>query len=132
MKFFAKRSLSLLNSMFHMEDEYILASFLHPKFKKLLPATEAQKAECYRSCRALLPKMGTTITLDTENEPSRKKQKTFLEQLMDDEITKTKATTTTATKDELDIYIEFEVDEGKDYTNPLIFWKEYECFSKSI
>ncbi|CAF5028736.1 unnamed protein product [Rotaria sp. Silwood1] len=77
MKFFAKRSLSLLNSMFHMEDEYILASFLHPKFKGLLSATAAQKAECYHACRALLPKESVTTTFDTEYEPPKKKVKTF-------------------------------------------------------
>ena len=124
MKFSAQHSLSLLNSMLHIEDKCILVLSLHPKCKGMLPATEAQKAECYRSCRAPLPKLGTTTTPDTENEPPRKEKK-ILEQLMDHKIIKTKTTTiTTATKDELDI--QFEVDKGKDYTSPLIFWKECE------
>ena len=69
------------------------------------------------------PKMDTITTLATENESSRKKK--LLEQLMDDEIIKT-------TKNKVAIDIEFEVDKEKEHTNPLMFWKEYECFSKSI
>ena len=130
MRFFAKRALSLLNSMFVMEDEYILASFLHPKFKRLLPATTAQKTECYRTCRAWLPKgitttaSSTTTTVNDENEPPRKKQKNFLEQLMDDEVPYVRATK--PGKDEVDIYMEFKVDKDKTYSNPLLFWKEYQ------
>ena len=51
-----------------------------------------------------------------------RQRKNIVEQLIDYEIIKTKA----ATKDELDFDIEFEVDKGKDYTNPFIFWIEYE------
>jgi len=130
MKFFAKRALSLLNSMFVMEDEYILASFLHPKFKRLLPATPAQKTECYRACRAWLPKgvttttTSTTTTVNDENEPPRKKQKSFLEQLMDDEEARVRSTR--PGKDEVDLYIEFKVDKDKNYSNPLVFWNDYQ------
>ena len=53
MKFFAKCALSLLNSVFHMEDDYTVASFLHPKFKELLSVTPAQKSECYCACTFL-------------------------------------------------------------------------------
>ncbi|CAF5170167.1 unnamed protein product, partial [Rotaria sp. Silwood1] len=52
-------------------------SFRHPKFKGLLSATAAQKAECYHACRALLPKESVTTTFDTEYEPPKKKVKTF-------------------------------------------------------
>ena len=125
-KFFAKRSLSLLNSMFNMEDDYILASFLHPNFKGLLSATAAQKAECYRTCRASLPAVAaTTTTLYSETEPPKKKQKKFLEQLMDDEMSQTKTIATSIPpKGEPDLYIEFKVDKDKNYINPLTFWKE--------
>jgi hypothetical protein len=61
--------------MFVMEDEYILASFLHPKFKRPLSATPAQKkTECYGACRVWLPKGFTTTTTST----TTKEAKTFL------------------------------------------------------
>ncbi|CAF3151996.1 unnamed protein product [Rotaria sp. Silwood2] len=107
-----------------MEDDYILASFLHPKFKQLIAATAAQKAECYRACRVSMPKTTGMTTTDDENEPIRKKPKKFLEQLMDSEIKKTKCTETA--RDEVDLYIDFKIIEEKDYDNPLSFWKEHE------
>ena len=43
---------------------------------------------------------------------------------MDDEVAKSKSTT--IVKDEVDIYMEFQVDSNKDYSNPLSFWQENE------
>ena len=126
MRISAKRSLSLLNSVFNIEEENTLGFVLHPKFKTLLSVAAAQKSECYRTCRALLPKGNYASAFDGHNEPPRKKQKNFLEQSKDDDVIKAKCKNTTAAKDELDIYIDCKVDEHKNYANTLLFWKEYQ------
>ena len=92
--------------------------------KCLVPATPAQRKECYR---AWLPKVTTSTTSSTrinENEPPRKKQKSFLQLLIDDEAVNTRSTTTT--KDEVGVYIDFRVDKDKDYLNPLLFSREHQ------
>ena len=120
MKIFAKHALSLLNSMPVMEDQYILASFLHPKFKCLLPATPVQNCVILLDYPKLLLQQHHPRELMKMNVQERnRKIFSFLRSLMDDKAANTRSTTTT--KDEVEIYIDFRVDIDKDYSNPLLF-----------
>ncbi|CAF1549482.1 unnamed protein product, partial [Didymodactylos carnosus] len=119
MKLFAKRALSLMNIMFNMNDEYIMAAFLHPNYKQLRHATPAQITDCYETCRLFAP---SNVTSQNEEvlEPLDKKQKIFLATLMDRKITKKKD----KVKDEVQQYIEMKLTDDQQYLNPLSFWKE--------
>ncbi len=112
-----------------MEDEYILASFLHPKFKRPLSATPAQKKQ---NVIVLVLYGYLKVLQQQQHHPRpRKKQKRFLERLMNDE--ETHARSTRPRKDNIDLYIKFNVDKDKNYLNPLVFWKsKLACCTFSI
>ena len=64
MRFFYKRAYELLHSMFIIQNDYVVATFLHPNYRQLRGATSTQITDCYHACRSsLLP---TDISEDTE------------------------------------------------------------------
>jgi hypothetical protein len=125
MHFFAKRSLALLESMLQIETLHVMGTFLHPNYKQLRHATHMQIIDCHSLCRPSLPTISTTTktaNTTTMNEPPTKKQKLFLESLMD-EIS---PSTLPQTKDEVDLYIDLQLKDNETYANPLIFWRQHE------
>jgi len=125
MSFFAKRSLHLLESMFKIENIHVMGTFLHPNYKQWRHATQMQIIECHNSCRLTIPPLSCSIVsndINDVNEPVTKKPKRFLESLMDD-VT---PVIVSQTKDEVDAYIDLQLKENEIYTNPLIFWQQYQ------
>ncbi|CAF4914765.1 unnamed protein product [Rotaria sp. Silwood1] len=121
MKFFYKRALQLLSSMFNMGEDYIIGAFLHPNYKQLRGASSTQIADCYTTCRLLIgPYQSSTETNEIIYEPQEKKAKIFMSTLMD------KQKKQQSTSDEVDRYISLVLDEGEQYENPLDFWKKKE------
>ena len=125
MKFFAKRALKLLESMFKIESLHVMGAFLHPNYKQLRHATQMQISECHRSCRmeiATSPTLNNVSSDDCNDitEPLTKKRKVFLESLMDDVI----PAVVIQTKDEVDLYIDLQLKKDETYTNPLTFWEQ--------
>jgi hypothetical protein len=129
LKFFSARALQLLNSMFQFDDMHIIGSFLHPNYKSLRSASATQIDECHQTCRRLI---ATTrervavenITDEPEDEPPQKKQKVFLESLMDHNRPMKKKNLAQS-KDEVDRYIDVDLQE-ETFLNPLVFWKRNE------
>jgi hypothetical protein len=134
MKFFAKRAHQLLNSMFEVDDIHVMGAFLHPNYKTLRFATSSQIDYCHQTCRNAT----TTDVIDDSQEeesfgePIQKKQKLFLESLMDHNVL-TKKKKRKETKDEVDRYIELDL-KGEVFVDPLHFWKKnesnYPCLSR--
>ncbi|CAF2939679.1 unnamed protein product [Rotaria sp. Silwood2] len=121
MKFFYKRALQLLSSMFNMDEDYIIGAFLHPNYKQLRGASSTQIADCYTACRLFIgPCQSSTETNEIIYEPQEKKAKIFMSTLMD------KQKKQQSTSDEVDRYISLVLDEGEQYENPLDFWKKRE------
>ncbi|CAF3298386.1 unnamed protein product [Rotaria sp. Silwood2] len=121
MKFFYKRALQLLSSMFNMDEDYIIGAFLHPNYQQLRGASSTQIADCYTACRLFIgPCQSSTETNEIIYEPQEKKAKIFMSTLMD------KQKKQQSTSDEVDRYISLVLDEGEQYENPLDFWKKKE------
>lgn len=103
-----------------------MGTFLHPNYKQLRHATPIQIIDCHSLCRPSLTTGSTKTTTAntiTTSEPSTKKQKLFLESLMD-EISPSIVPQTN--KDEVDLYIEFQLKDNETYSNPLVFWRQHE------
>jgi hypothetical protein len=69
-----------------MEDDYIMAAFLHPSYKQLRDATSSQIADCYSTCHLFLLPDPSPAAIFVENkiyEPPMKKIKYFMTSLMD-------------------------------------------------
>lgn len=108
--------------MFAMEDEYIIATFLHPNYKQLRGATKAQIADCHTTCRLFLTPDSSDSPIIEENEtyePPSKKVKSFMCSLMD-----TRKNRADSQIDEVDQYIEMYVEDSEQYVNPLSFWEK--------
>ncbi|CAF1155583.1 unnamed protein product [Rotaria sordida] len=121
MKFFYKRALQLLSSMFNMNEDYIIGAFLHPNYKQLRGANSTQISDCYTTCRLFIgPCSSSTETNERIYEPQEKKAKIFMSMLMD------KQKKQQSTSDEVDRYISLVLDEDEQYENPLDFWKKKE------
>ncbi|CAF1524806.1 unnamed protein product [Adineta ricciae] len=135
MKFFAKRAQQLLNSMFQVDDIHVIGAFLHPNYKTLRFATSTQIDCCHQRCRNAAIPEGIDNAQDEEApvcEPKQKRQKVFMKSLMDHNV-EAKRKKVKQGKDEVDRYIEFDL-QGKVYLDPLHFWKENEsnfpCLSR--
>jgi hypothetical protein len=51
--------------MFTMEDDYIMAAFLHPNYKQLRGVTSSQITDCHSTCRLfLLPDPSPSVILE--------------------------------------------------------------------
>jgi hypothetical protein len=119
MKFFYKRAIQLLDTMFTIEDDHIRASFLHPNYKQLRGATKMQ----IRSCHAYYENSVLPAAMDDDPvrieedtcEPPAKKLK-LMSQLVD------KKKTSTESIGEVDRYISIIIKE--EYTDPLVFWRQ--------
>ncbi|CAF4456427.1 unnamed protein product [Rotaria sp. Silwood2] len=125
MRFFAKRSLHLLETMFQIEDLHVMGTFLHPNYKQLKYATPNQIINCHNSCRSKISTSSTTSISDDHSstyEPLSKKPKRFLELLMDD-LT---PPAIPKNNDEVDAYINFQLKDDEVYENPLLFWQQHE------
>ncbi len=113
--------------MFQIDDIHVMGVFLHPNYKTLRSATSTQIDYCHQTCRAAVANEATDDVTEEEepyDEPQQKKKKLFLESLMDhNRPTKTKKSK--QAKDEVDRYIELDL-QGEIYSNPLRFWKENE------
>ena len=90
-----------------MEDDYIIATFLHPNYKQLRGATSSQIANCHATCRRFLfpdsPSAGI-VEEDEDYEPPMKKSKPFMTLLMDKRNNRENSSL-----DEVDKYIEMQV-----------------------
>jgi hypothetical protein len=72
--------------MFTMEDDYIMAGFLHPNYKSLRGATSSQIADCHSTCRLFLfPDASSPVIVEEDKayEPPARKSKSFMVLLMD-------------------------------------------------
>jgi hypothetical protein len=67
-RFFYKRALHLLTSLFTMEEDYIVAAFLHPNYKQLRGAIHSQMANCYAACRISLLPNASSLSAPSEEE----------------------------------------------------------------
>jgi hypothetical protein len=114
--------------MFLLEGDHIVAAFLHPNYKQLRGATTNQIADCYHLCRCvLLPadpmeveenNEEATVT-DSIAEPRSKRPKLLITSLMDKNVPEKKRPS-----DEIDRYINLQLDPNVTYTNPLEFWQQ--------
>jgi hypothetical protein len=121
-RFFYKRAAQLLSTMFTMEDDYIMASFLHPNYKQLRGATNSQINDCHSTCRLFLVPASPypeIVEADENYEPPSKKIKSFMSSLMDKKTNRMDSNI-----DEVDQYIELQVGDNEQYTNPLVFWEK--------
>jgi hypothetical protein len=108
--------------MFTMEDDYIMAAFLHPNYKQLRGATNSQITDCHSTCRLfLVPASPHSEIIEEEEryEPPSKKIKSFMSSLMDKKNNRNDSDI-----DEVDQYVELQVEESEQYTNPLSFWEK--------
>lgn len=121
-RFFYKRAIDLISTMLMMEDDYIVATFLHPNYKQLNGATLAQMSNCHAACRRyLLPSSSSPTIVDDDEvyEPPVKKSKNFITSLMDKANDRQQSSV-----DEVDKYIQLRLRNGEQYTDPLAFWKQ--------
>ncbi|CAF4280262.1 unnamed protein product [Rotaria magnacalcarata] len=118
--FFYKRASQLLENMFIMEEEYIMAAFLHPNYKQLRGASSSQVAECYTTSRQSIVHDQSSAEIILDNyEPQAKKAKIFMSTLMDKQRQQNGNG-----QDEVDRYISLTLGEDEQYSNPLDFWKK--------
>jgi hypothetical protein len=115
--------------MFTIEEDYIVAAFLHPNYKQLRGATHSQMANCYTACRiSLVPNTSSLLApSEEEDEQTNKNGKRLMVTLMD----KTKKRKLSST-DEVDRYNELLIEDGDQFQNPLDFWKQPIVVSKLI
>jgi hypothetical protein len=104
-----------------MEEDYIVAAFLHPNYKQLCVATHSQMANCYAACRiSVLPNTSSlSAASQEEDEQTNKNGKRLTVTLMN----KTKKRKLSST-DEVDRYNELLIKDGDQFQNPLDFWKQ--------
>ena len=111
--------------MFTIENEYIVATFLHPNYEQLLGATSIQIVDCYHICCSSMLPVETSKDLendadsvDTEivNEPKPKRAKLLMTTLMDKNVSNKQLAV-----DKVDQYIKLQVDVNSLYTDPLKF-----------
>jgi hAT family C-terminal dimerisation region len=111
--------------MFTIEDDHIMAAFLHPNYKQLRNATSAQISDCHATCRLfLLPDSSIISCFDDDDEcdePPVKKSKSFISSLMDKSCTQNQSSA-----DEVDRYVHLQIDDDAQYVDPLSFWKQKE------
>ena len=121
MRFFYKRALHLLSSMFTMEEDYVVAAFLHLNYKQLRGATHSQLSNCHASCRmSLFPGSSLTgVPSEVEDEQLHKNGKHLMTALMD----KSKKKKKVSPSDDFDRYNQFHVDDNDQFPNSLDFWK---------
>ncbi|CAF2226325.1 unnamed protein product [Rotaria magnacalcarata] len=114
------RASQLLENMFIMEEEYIMAAFLHPNYKQLRGASSSQVAECYTTSRQSIVHDQSSAEIILDNyEPQAKKAKIFMSTLMDKQRQQNGNG-----QDEVDRYISLTLGEDEQYSNPLDFWKK--------
>ncbi len=121
-RFFYKRATHLISTMFTMEDDYIMATFLHPNYKQLHGATSSQIADCHSTCRLfLLPGSSPPVVVEEDEgyEPPTKKSKSFMSSLMDKRNSRQNSSV-----DEVDRYIAMQIEDNEEYVDPLSFWKQ--------
>jgi hypothetical protein len=108
--------------MFTMEDDYIMAAFLHPNYKQLRGAPSSQVADCHSTCRLfLLPDPSPSVIIEeVENyEPPMKRSKHFMTSLMDKRNNEDSSSV-----DEVNKYITMQIEPDEQYVDPLSFWKK--------
>jgi hypothetical protein len=107
--------------MFTMEEDYVLAAFLHPNYKQLRGATHSQIAICHASCRMSLISSSSPVGTPSgeEDEQPNKNGKRLMMALMD----KSKKRRKVSSSDEVDRYNELYIDDNDQFQNPLNFWK---------
>ena len=90
--------------MFQLEDIHVMGAFLHPNYKALRSASSAQIDNCHQACRSLIAVTSEALEIipdQPDDEPQQKKQKIFLESLMDHNVP-TKRKITAQSRDEVD------------------------------
>ena len=137
--FFWNRIRCLLNEMFTLDIRHYVATALHPKYRSLTLCSSNERAECYNYIRKQLKLIN--IEANEPNQPLTDKpiQKKFKRDLFsrfesnhfgdqaseaseeDIEIASHGKRT-----DELDRYINIEIDRSKLQSDPLAFWKEHQ------
>ena len=105
-----------------MEEDYIIAAFLHPNYKQLRGATHLQMANCYAACRISLLTNTSPLAAPSEEEDDQTNRngKRLMATLMDKKKKKRKL----SSADEVDRYNELLLEDGDQYQNPLDFWKQ--------
>jgi hypothetical protein len=111
--------------MFTIEDDHIMAAFLHPNYKQLRGATSSQIKDCHSMCKMfVLPASSSSPPVsidDNYNEPPLKKNKSLLTSLMDKSARRNQSSV-----DEVDQYIDMQIPDDEQYIDPLLFWKQKE------
>ncbi|CAF1533718.1 unnamed protein product [Adineta ricciae] len=127
-RFFYKRAYELLNNMFIIENDYVVATFLHPNYRQLRGATPTQVSDCFQTCRAAILPVDRSedmevdegrMDIDICNEPRSKRRKLLMTSLMDKNTINKKRSS-----DEVDQYSKLQLDMDCVYTDPLDFWKQ--------
>ncbi|CAF1321692.1 unnamed protein product [Didymodactylos carnosus] len=129
--FFRQRLIQLLASMFTFDERHLSAAVLHPQYRKLTFAAiygrgwthsfirqEMEIILGVNDCKKL-PQMVTTV------QPATKKQKTLEEEFADPTDDDNGSSTLYKTE-ELDKYLQFNIDEKYRQANPLLFWHDYQ------
>ncbi|CAF2710518.1 unnamed protein product [Rotaria sp. Silwood2] len=146
--FFWNRIRCLLNEMFTLDIRHYAATALHPKYRSLTLCSSKERSECYEYIRKQLKLINTESNELNQRQTDKPAQKKFKKDLFsrfesnnfvggeesegsEEDI----AISSRSTKsDELDRYLNFEIDRSKLQSDPLPFWKEHQdkfpCLSR--
>lgn len=135
--FFWNRIRCLLNEMFTLDIRHYVATALHPKYRSLTLCSSKERLECYEYIRKQLKSMNLETNEPDQqavNKPIQKKLKkdlfsrfessNFNRQENEESDDDTENVSHGKMVDELDRYLNLELDRSKLQSDPLPFWKE--------
>ncbi|CAF2648421.1 unnamed protein product [Rotaria sp. Silwood2] len=126
--------------MFVLDIRHYAATLLHPKYRSLKACSATERSECYTYVRQQIQLISIEPNESNEQQTNESVRKKFKGDLFhrfesdgfdaQQEIEKESTNDSEEysfddkKKDELDIYLNFELDKSKLPSNPLIFWKD--------
>ncbi|CAF4286374.1 unnamed protein product [Rotaria sp. Silwood2] len=139
-KFFWDRIRNLLNEMFVLDIRHYAATLLHPKYRSLKACTLTERNECYAYVRQqmqLIPIESIAENEQRKNESMAKRLKVDLFSRFESDCFDVQQegggesgneseeySFEIKKKDELDVYLNLEIDKTKLPINPLLFWRD--------
>ncbi|CAF1032271.1 unnamed protein product [Adineta steineri] len=136
--FFRKRLFQLLQCMFAFDNKHIVAAALHPLYRKLTFATTYNKTFAYVYIREQVDEiLGLNKQLMTFYEPLKKRHKTMEDQFADpddqfDTQGVSSPSTNTFNYDELERYLQMNIEDFYKQSNPLPFWRDHQSMFPAL
>ncbi|CAF3725917.1 unnamed protein product [Rotaria sp. Silwood1] len=146
--FFWNRIRCLLNEMFTLDIRHYVATALHPKYRSLTLCSSKERCEYYEYIRKQIKLINTESNKLIQGQIDKPVQKKFKKDLFSrfesnnfadgEESEESEEDTAISSRnkksDELDRYLNFEIDRSKLQSDPLPFWKEHQdkfpCLSR--